>query len=95
MGFFRLEDYIDVVSGSGDPDKVDELASNIIEITNNIISTQPPDEIVDDIYGVLEELEVLLSCSLNCGERSREYLVCLFCFFCEERQKFGFTNKPR
>ena len=70
-----MEDYIEIVSESGNGEDVDELASSIVEIANNIIGSQPSIDIIDDVYGVLEDLEVLLSCSLTCGEGSKEYLV--------------------
>ena len=75
-----MEDYIDVVSGSGNDEQIDELTAYILTITNTIIDNQPPTFIIDGIYGIFEELEVLLSCTLACGEGSKEFFVCFFVF---------------
>ena len=75
-----MNDSIDVLSGSGNDEQIDELTMSILEISENIIDNQPPTFIIDGIYGIFEELEVLLSCTLTCGEGSKEFLVCFFVF---------------
>ena len=75
-----MNDSIDVLSGSGNDEQIDELTMSILEISENIIDNQPPTFVVDGVYGIFEELEVLLSCTLTCGEGSKEFLVCFFCF---------------
>ena len=50
-------------------------AVSITDTTSNIIAQNPPKEILDDVYEVVENLEVLLLCSKTCGEDPSVILV--------------------
>ena len=52
-----------------------------METSNNILESNPDsDVIVQNIYGLLEDLEAVLVCGMECGEVGAEILV-YFCFY--------------
>ena len=58
---------------------------SITDTTSNIIAQSPQEEILDQVYEVVENLEVLLLCSKTCGEEASVILVCneySYCFVC-------------
>ena len=52
-------------------------AVSITDTTSNIIAQNPPEEILDEVYEVVENLEVSLLCSKTCGQEASVILVCL------------------
>ena len=49
----RLEDYLDVIRESNDTEAAASLGASITEIANNIIVTEPDEEILGKVYEVL------------------------------------------
>ena len=74
-------------------------AASITDITSNIIAQNPPKEILDEVYEVVENLEVWLLCLKTCGEGPSVILVHnlhFYYFVCTYASKFlSIINKIR
>eukprot|EP00009_Paramoeba_aestuarina_P000425 CAMPEP_0201514108 /NCGR_PEP_ID=MMETSP0161_2-20130828/6022_1 /ASSEMBLY_ACC=CAM_ASM_000251 /TAXON_ID=180227 /ORGANISM="Neoparamoeba aestuarina, Strain SoJaBio B1-5/56/2" /LENGTH=799 /DNA_ID=CAMNT_0047910563 /DNA_START=939 /DNA_END=3335 /DNA_ORIENTATION=+ len=66
----RLGEYVEVLqtSASTDTEAAFALSSSITQVASNIIDTEPKDDTLDDVYELVEEVESLLLCNLQCGE---------------------------
>ena len=66
----RLEEYIQVVQSEGNLEEITALGESIVNTATDILSENPSDETLDEVYVLLESLESAISCSLECGEDS-------------------------
>ena len=57
------------------------LGASITDTTSNIIAQAPPEEVLDEVYELVENLEMTLLCSKTCGEEASVILVLIF-YFC-------------
>ena len=74
-----MEEYLGVIQASDDPGAVETLGMSITETANNILEANPEKEITEDVYLLLENVETVLLCDVECGE-AVEILVILFYF---------------
>jgi len=70
----RLNEYLEVVRESHNPEAVFELGALITEIGSNIIDIDPKNSTLDNLYDLVDNLESVLLCNLNCGDSAREFL---------------------
>ena len=94
--FIRLEDYLDVVRLSGDSEAIYSLGTSLTQTANNILISNPQRDTVDGVYGLIEDLESVLLCDLECGEPPRQFTVFFFFFFFFEKKPsyLSFSEQP-
>ena len=72
----RLDDYITIVQETPTTSTtVTTLASTITEAANNILETRPNPDIIDEIYEVLNDVQSVLLCYMECGAEPIEIAV--------------------
>ena len=74
----RLENILEIVQESDNPDAVEVVGEAIVQTVNNIIKEGEGEgggEVEEEVVELLEELEVALVCSLECGEEPSVILV--------------------
>ena len=77
----RLEGYLEVARESQDDESITTLARSITLIADNILATNPEDDILDGVYELVEDLESVLLCVIECGDLPIEIMVFFFLFF--------------
>ena len=71
----RLEEYLEVVGQSQNTEAVLGLGVSITQTASNILATSPENSIVNEVYDLVENLESVLLCNLECGNAPQEILV--------------------
>ena len=66
---------------SQDDESITTLARSITLIADNILATNPEDDILDGVYELVEDLESVLLCVIECGDLPIEIMVFFFLFF--------------
>ena len=66
---------MEVVQSGGNTQQITALGGSIVTTTSEILTQDPPDDTLDEIYFLLENLESSISCQLACGEESLEIQV--------------------
>ena len=72
----RLDDYITILQETPTTSTtVTTITSTITETANNILETKPNSEIIDEIYEVLNDVQSVLLCYMECGAEPTEISV--------------------
>ena len=86
----RMEDYLDVITTeTTEMELLIPLATSLIQTSSNILASSPKDELNDEMYVLIENLESVLLCGLRCGEESIEIQVIISYFPCACSPSFG------